>query len=142
MQHVFVYGSLLFPEIVEGLTGCKFATQEASLQNYLRCAVKENDYPAIIKKNECHVKGKVLLNVDEQSFELLRFFEGSDYHCAEVIAESANEKWQACAFVWSGKTNELEENDWNPQVFELNALADYVRYVVPETVEAFERLFS
>ena len=80
MQHVFVYGTLLFPEVVKGLTGYSFQTIEATLNGYHRCTVKNSDYPAIVKKPGSQVDGKILLNLDNRSYEILRFFEGDEYH--------------------------------------------------------------
>ena len=142
MQHVFVYGSLLFPEIVEGLTACKFETHDASIQNYERRTVKNNDYPAIIPKEGGQVLGKILLNVDKRSLEVLRFFEGDEYACVEITMNVDNKKITACVFVWNGDADALDKADWNLELFERKALAEYVRFVVPETVEVFKRLFS
>ncbi len=142
MQHVFVYGSLLFPEIVEGLTGRKFEAQDATLQNYVRRAVKNNDYPAVVPFEGEQVSGKILLNVDMRSLEALRFFEGDEYACVDIKVKVNSEEITACIFVWTGDAGALEKGDWDPHIFERKALADYVRYVVPETVNDFERLFS
>ena len=142
MQHVFVYGSLLYPDIVTRLTGKTFEIREASLKNYQRRAVKEADYPAVVQNPGSNVAGKLLLNVDDRSLDVLRFFEGDEYKCAAVEVETKNEKYQACVFVWIGSAEKLEETDWNATLFEAASLADSVRYVIPEVVEEFERLFS
>ena len=76
------------------------------------------------------------------SFEILRFFEGDEYRCINVEVQTNNEKISACLFIWAGENEKLETADWDPDVFERNALADYIRFVIPETVEEFERLFS
>lgn len=142
MQHVFVYGSLLFPEIVKGLTERKFEAFDATLLNYVRRAVKNNDYPAVIPCDGEQVSGKILLNVDERSFDVLRFFEGDEYVCVDIKVNVNNEEIPACVFVWIGDTSALAKTDWSFEVFERNALADYIRFVVPETLEEFNRLFS
>lgn len=142
MQHVFVYGSLLFPEIVEGLTGHKFETLDATLQNYVRRTVKNCDYPAIIPGKDGQVLGKILLNVDKRSLEVLRFFEGNEYACVDTIVKVNNGEITACVFVWIEDTGALEKGDWSAEIFERRSLNDYVRNVVPETVNDFERLSS
>jgi len=141
MQHVFVYGSLLFPEIVKGLTGRSFQTKEAMLNGYHRCAVKDADYPAIVERPGSQVNGKILLNLDNRSYEILRFFEGDEYQCVKVDVQTANGKFSACVFVWVGVDKMLEQTDWNPELFRENGLADYIDFIIPRTVREFERLF-
>jgi len=141
MQHVFVYGSLLFPGIVKGLTGQSFQTVDATLNDFQRCAVKEVEYPALVEKSGAQVIGKVLLNVDKRSFDVLRFYEGNEYECLEVEVETGNKKLSACVFIWIGRAEILEEIDWDPDIFKHGALAEYLHFVIPETKKEFERLF-
>lgn len=61
MMNVFVYGSLLFPEIAEGLSGQKLEWQDATLNGYSRLALKGADYPAIIKKTTPQLRAKYYL---------------------------------------------------------------------------------
>jgi len=142
MQHVFVYGTLLFPEVVKGLTGYSFQTIEATLNGYHRCTVKNSDYPAIVKKPGSQVDGKILLNLDNRSYEILRFFEGDEYQCISVDVQTANSKYTACVFIWMGANEMLEKADWNPELFKKNGLTDYLDFVIPETVREFDQLFS
>ena len=64
MQHVFVYGTLLFTGIVHGLTGRDFESEPATLVNYQRKLVSNRDYPAIVEAPGERVSGRLLLNVD------------------------------------------------------------------------------
>ncbi len=142
MPHVFVYGTLLFPEILHGLTGRTFNDAKATLQGYKRLRVKFGDYPAIVKAEEANISGKIILNVDSRSLEILRFYEGDDYECIEAAVELDNQKLTALVFIWNNDRDLLTESDWNPDNFKNNFLTDYIRYVVPETVAEFTKLFS
>ena len=142
MQHVFVYGTLLFPDILKGLTGNTFEDRDAVLYGFKCLALKDADYPAIIAHAGSSVQGKVLFNVDERSLEILRFFEGDEYNCITVKVNVDNNRVQASAFVWTGGHHRLDTADWDQAVFEKTALADYISYVVPETVKEFEQLYS
>ncbi len=142
MKHVFVYGTLLFSEILEGLTGDTSETREAKLSDYRRCSVKGADYPAIISQKGAFTEGKIVLNVDDYSFEMLRFFEGKEYLCIEVQVEAESENFNAWVFVWNDSVERLNDTDWDMSSFKRDTLSDYVQFVVPETHKEFKRLFS
>jgi gamma-glutamylcyclotransferase (GGCT)/AIG2-like uncharacterized protein YtfP len=138
MQHVFVYGTLLFPEFVEALTGSRFTISNGRLNGFRRCAIKGVEYPAVIPCSDALVDGKILLDVDERSFQLLQFFEGEEYEETSIQIESADGLTNATVFVWRGKL-ELLPNDWDEQHFAENSLTEYVQLVAPATIEEFER---
>lgn len=106
MQQVFVYGSLLFSEVTEALTGRVLRTKEGTLPNFKRLAVSGADYPAVIPCTGATVTGKVLEDVDDRSLEILRFYEGDEYECISAGIQVSNEKTKALVFVWKGETND------------------------------------
>ncbi len=142
MQHVFVYGTLLFPEILEGLTGRSFLTHNAELKNYKRMQVAEGDYPGVVEANGECVKGKLILNVDARSVEVLRFYEGDDYDCKILEITIDSKLVKASVFVWKQDVKQLSESDWNIDHFKQNFLNDYLKYVIPDTVAEFTKLFA
>jgi gamma-glutamylcyclotransferase (GGCT)/AIG2-like uncharacterized protein YtfP len=84
MPHVFVYGTLLSSKIVQQLTGRVFETVPAILHGFKRHKINGCDYPAIIPNRYAKVGGLLLINVDEQSLNVLTFFEGNEYQ-AEMV---------------------------------------------------------
>jgi len=139
MTHVFVYGSLLFPEIADGLCGQKLKWENATLIGYSRFALKGADYPAIIKKKNSTVKGKVLLNLDENVIYLLTFYEGDEYGMAPVKVETNSGIVNAVAFVWKAGNEFLEDFDWDEGQFKSESLAFYRDEIVPATREEYHR---
>lgn len=142
MAHVFVYGTLLFPEILNGLTGRTFPDTAATLPGYKRLRVKYGDYPAVVAAEGEQVQGKLIPNVDARSLEMLRFYEGDDYECVETFVHLEHKKVKAMVFVWKNDRDLLTGPDWSMQKFRHHFLPDYIRYVIPETVAEFTRLFS
>lgn len=69
MTKLFVYGTLLFPEILKNLTGKSFRSIPATLYKYKHCKVTETDYPAIIKNENAKTEGMLLFDVDEKSMK-------------------------------------------------------------------------
>jgi gamma-glutamylcyclotransferase (GGCT)/AIG2-like uncharacterized protein YtfP len=138
MQNVFVYGSLLFTEIAEGLCGKKLKSQDALLNGFRRCAIKDADYPAIVKNATSEVKGKVFFDVDDKSMQILNFYEGDEYEAKQFKVETSRGMITAIAFVWKAEVSRLEELDWNKKRFETEALEYYAKKVVPETLKEFK----
>lgn len=80
--NVFVYGSLLFDEVVECLTGKVFSAEAASLTDHARYAIEQEGRiakgPAIVYEPGQRVNGRLLRNVDEGTLRLLDWFECGD----------------------------------------------------------------
>lgn len=141
MTNVFAYGSLLFPEIADGLCQCSLTTKTATLNGFARFAVKGADYPAIIPNRGSKVKGKVLLNLDEEAINLLAFYEGDEYKIAPVKVETDSETINAIAFLWTAGNGCLENIDWDMAQFKSESLVLYRDEVIPATVNEFKRSF-
>ena len=139
MMNVFVYGSLLFPEIAHGLCGKKLKSEDATLSGYARFALKGADYPVIIKKDNSTVKGKVLLNLNENAIYLLTFYEGDEYGMAPVKVETDSGIINAVAFVWMAGNELLEDFDWSKEQFEAESLEFYRHEIVPATLKAYKQ---
>lgn len=138
MQQLFVYGSLLFPDLVTALTGKHFRSVPATLAGYRRFRVKDCDYPAMIETPGAKVEGQIIENVDEKSMHILSFFEGDEYAQQQVIVYLSDKKLQATTFVWTADLALLEDTDWDKDVFEKGALPFYLKEVAPETRAAFQ----
>ena len=140
MRHLFVYGSLLFPDLVTALTGNHFHSFPAILEGYRRCRVKDCDYPAIIETPGAKVNGLLIENIDDKSMQLLSFFEGDEYAKQQVKVSLPDKKLQAIAFIWKADFALLEETDWDKDTFEKESLPFYLVEVAPETRAAFQSL--
>lgn len=141
MQNVFVYGSLLFSDIVSGLTGNSFTSEKAILPHFKRCRVKEADYPAIIENYVTNVQGKILFDVNDNALKQLAFFEGEDYEVREVTALCRGENVQVLLFCWIGPRNSLTNEDWNLELFKSESLEYYTEIIIPATVKEYNRSF-
>ncbi len=122
MQNLFVYGSLLFPELIEKLTGEKFSLIPAVLHGFRRFAVKGSDYPAIVPEENSKVTGMLVMDVDAKSMKMLAYFEGDEYRKEDVVVVSENKKFNATSFVWNEDLKLLEKYDWDFQKFKKHSL--------------------
>ena len=137
MQHLFVYGSLLFHPIVEGLTGKLFRTENGTLLGYRRVLVYGADFPAIFKEEESMVEGKLLLNVDNEAIKIITFFEGDAYEKTPVWVDVNGEKTAAFAYTWKLGSEHLSHLNWYKEIFKIESLRYYLDEVIPGTVKAY-----
>lgn len=126
MQNLFVYGTLLFPEILNKITGREHHSVKAVLKDYRRFAVKDCDYPAIIEQKNGMVIGNLILNVDDVAMNLLSGFEGDEYVKREVEVLADNKKIKAVVFVWCDGRVKLSESDWDENFFRQNGIGNYI----------------
>lgn len=141
MANVFVYGTLIFPEVVFGLTNKNFKSRSAILTGYQRFKIFDNEisrsYPAITKKPNKKVEGKILFDVDEESLKILDFFEDSDYIRKELTVSFENQKTTAFVYVWNPKFEDQLKLDWSSEEFKEKHLRYYVSEVIPRVLEEY-----
>ncbi len=71
---LFVYGTLMADDRVLAVTGRRFRRHGATLEGYVRITPPQG-YPYIVPRPGSRVKGSVLLEIDEASFERLDRYE-------------------------------------------------------------------
>mmetsp|Transcript_27564 Transcript_27564/g.38055 ORF Transcript_27564/g.38055 Transcript_27564/m.38055 type:complete len:150 (-) Transcript_27564:190-639(-) len=124
---VFVYGSLLAPEVLQVLLGRKPQSKTAVLSGYQRFAIKGRPYPAIVKAVDCCVYGQVFdcLTVSER--KVFDLFEGDAYNLTpvQVKLEENGETAAAQVYVYVEHTQDLC-GEWDYESFRQISLKDYV----------------
>ena len=78
-MHVFTYGTLMLPSVMEAVTGRRFAAQKAMLHGYARFRVKGASYPGVVEAVGATTDGVLYLDVDAPSLARLDAFEGAFY---------------------------------------------------------------
>ena len=143
--HFFVYGTLLFDDIVRALTNRTFETTPARLRGFVRHAIVRDQgieaYPAIKPDASGSIRGRLLLDVDAVSAGLIDRFEGDppDYQPTPVGVESAGGRIiAATTYVARPSLVSRLNGAWNPAEFERVHLAYYVGHVIPEMRRAME----
>ena len=124
----FVYGTLMFPAVLNRLLGRVPATAAAVLPGYARRAVSGQHYPAIVNAPTSQVHGLLLHDITPTELALLDEYEGDQYLRTPVtVATPSGTRVRAECFVWR---NELRSNlsnaDWSVEDFENNHLAHYL----------------
>jgi gamma-glutamylcyclotransferase (GGCT)/AIG2-like uncharacterized protein YtfP len=123
---LFVYGTLMFPEVLERLTGKGFPLRPATLFNYQRYEIKDRLYPAIAPMPGHTVEGFLLEELDEASARLLDAFEAPEYKKTELSVSCQGKSHKTHAYVWGDAHRSLLFGEWLPEDFKKQSLKLYL----------------
>jgi gamma-glutamylcyclotransferase (GGCT)/AIG2-like uncharacterized protein YtfP len=128
MPHLFTYGSLMCPEIMERVAGLRAVSRPATLHHFQRSRLYHLDYPGIFALKDARVLGILYLDLPTPALQRLDDFEGDQYtrqvvdvelddgqrhssmtyvlqaHCQTLVT---GEEWDFAAFLASGKDHFL-----------------------------------
>jgi gamma-glutamylcyclotransferase (GGCT)/AIG2-like uncharacterized protein YtfP len=121
---LFVYGTLMFPEVLDVLLGRTPDMAPAALDGWRAAALADRVYPGLVAANRPGVAaaGRVLLGLDDQERVVLDAFEESIYERRSVVLADGR---RASTYVWLDTTAVLA-HDWDPTRFATDHLAVYV----------------
>ncbi len=149
-KNIFVYGSLMFPEIVEALTGRQIEMVDAVLDGYKRYQIFDGDeprsYPAIQKTEGESVTGRILLNVDEEDLQILDYFEdvGYDRKTERVVIDGVEVEVEV--YTWpedlGREINGELKGEWGErqsEEFRKKYLQYYVEELIPKVLKDYEK---
>ena len=123
-EFLFVYGTLLVPEVLEKITGQKYAMTAAELSGYKRYSLRGRVYPGIVKEEGAVVNGMLLaLNGNIGQFDL---FEGDEYFRESVYVMSGGRIFEAQTYVLKEKYRYLLDAGWSLQKFCENELGIFL----------------
>ena len=83
-MHLFVYGTLMYPALMEEFSGCKLPRVPATLRGYTRRAVLGASYPGIFPDAGGSVQGCLYRDLPDSSWAPLDRFEGEMYAREQV----------------------------------------------------------
>lgn len=81
---LFTYGTLMSPDIMEKVAGCRLTSARATLAGYRRTLVRDEVYPGIAEEGESVVEGILYLDLSDEAARRLDAFEGGMYDRREV----------------------------------------------------------
>lgn len=136
-EKLFVYGTLMFPEIRSALVRREFETFPAVLQGYRRSAVVlagRAPVPGIVVDETASVTGLVLRGVDRKSLWIFDTFEGVKdglYTRLRVTVKDGEGKAvEALTYVSGPAVREMLKEDWDPESFRRRHLVAYRRRII------------
>lgn len=127
---VFVYGSLMFPEVIRAVTGVEPEYEEATLEGHARRCVRGERYPAVEAAPGASVSGRVYLGLPVDALAILDEYENVDegvYVKARLPVRTADGRTlQAQVYVAGPALDGRLEGDWDPAGFSLDEYLDEV----------------
>ncbi len=126
--HVFAYGTLLYPDVMEAVTGAQFASEEALLKGFARYQLRGRVYPGVVEAPGSATGGRLYRDVGALALELLDRFEGSLYERRAVqVTRADGTRVEAQAYVVPARHRfHLAPQPWDPARFEREHLTPYV----------------
>lgn len=128
-MRLFVYGTLMVPELVEALTGSRPRSRPAVLEGFERRGVRGEVYPAVVPAPGGRVSGRVLDRFSASRLPFLDAFEGPEYRRSAHPVRLADGR-RVIAWCWSwapDRRRPLEAGPWDMDAFLADALTDYLR---------------
>ena len=127
LTHVFTYGSLMFTNIFEGVTGERCGRQKATLQQWSRNALLNKTYPGAMPSLDplAQIDGVLWLQVSDKALKNLDIFEGDDYSREWVTVLTENGTSQN-AWVYRWIEESLLCGAWDAAAFARRHQEDFV----------------
>jgi gamma-glutamylcyclotransferase (GGCT)/AIG2-like uncharacterized protein YtfP len=141
-QHIFVYGLLMFPDVVTALTGKSFVMIDATLRDYRRYGLSHSPLdapvPVLVAETGASQQGKLLLDVDPAAVAILDVFEEIDdghYVKQQVRVECAGQWYSAFCYAAGPALRPYASGDWQPERVSAEQKAHLVTSVIPALLQ-------
>lgn len=119
---LFVYGTLLFPEVLAALLDRVPAREPATATGWRVAALPGRIYPGLVPDRHGVANGLVINGLSPPECRLLDAYETRDNQLTVVGLTDG----RSCpSYVWCA---EVLPHDWNPHGFETDHLADWVEH--------------
>lgn len=126
-SNVFTYGTLVIAEVMEAVTGRRFASVPARLDGYERVCVRGAVYPAARAADGGTIDGVLWLDVDARALDLLDLFEGDLYERRSVRVTTSERARDAQVYVVPERhAARLDPRPWDLAAFRTQHLARYL----------------
>lgn len=133
MRPLFVYGTLLFPEILRLLLGRLPGSSEAVLPGYHRFSIHDGadirPYPAVFPQPASEVQGLLLHGLSPAEHAVLDAYEEEDYMKTAVSVLQDDQRIEASVYVWRADKRGQLRGTWSPEAFRAEHLEAYLRHL-------------
>ncbi|KOX16012.1 gamma-glutamylcyclotransferase family protein [Nocardiopsis sp. NRRL B-16309] len=120
-QPLFVYGTLLFPQILRALLGRVPDSAPAAAPGWRAAPLAAHPYPALVPASGT-ASGRLLSELTEAECRVIDTYEGDGYDVRRLSLVGGEEGW---GFVADGPVD-AAPGDWDPDAFAAEHLDAYV----------------
>ncbi|PLX43011.1 MAG: gamma-glutamylcyclotransferase [Deltaproteobacteria bacterium] len=124
---LFVYGTLIFPEVVRALLGALPEATPAVANGFSARTLSGRIYPGLLKEEGESAKGVLYQGLDSQMMEVLDRFEGEEYTLSIISVQCGEEEVDALVYLLSAPFAHLINKErWDLMAFKRDHLSRYV----------------
>ena len=128
MTNLFVYGSLMFDQVLTGLVQGRYEKVDAELRGYARLQVRGELYPGLVRATRGRVQGAVLTGVTADDLQRLDLFEGHYYKRIAVRVYMQGTIISAQTYVFRQRYRRLlSSSEWQPVQFKQRYLQRFLK---------------
>lgn len=128
-MNLFVYGTLMFPQVMQAVCGYRGPGQAALLEGYRRRMLGDEVYPGIFPCAGDTVSGLVYPGLSPSQLHRLDRFEGETYERHTVRVAVGGRELGVLTYVMSPAWRHLlSDQAWDPGDFERQALAGFLSH--------------
>ena len=126
--HLFAYGSLIVPEVMEAVAGRSFAHAPARLLGYERRALVDRVYPGVVARAGAETSARVYLDLDGRALRRVDFFEADEYtrESVEVVLDGGSRLSAEVYVIRSDQRDLTRPEPWDEQAFIGSELPSYL----------------
>ena len=130
-EHLFVYGTLLLPQIMHQVSGQRHFSSPARLHEYARYGIRGKPYPGIVSQQYASVAGLLYLNLKPAAWQRLDYYEDDYYQRQRVQVEvEAGDYLNAWSYVVpQPKSHILTTHDWSLLQFQQQHPQGFLRHL-------------
>lgn len=128
-MHLFTYGTLCLPEVMEKVAGNQFASDDAVLAGYRSFLIRGHIYPGMIHTGDSWTGGKVYYHIDDAALARIDAFEGEYYRRVTVrpVLEDGTELEASGYLLVDSLHYLLSDKPWSEEEFRKKYLRRYLR---------------
>jgi gamma-glutamylcyclotransferase (GGCT)/AIG2-like uncharacterized protein YtfP len=129
--HLFVYGTLLLPQIMQGVCGQRYFSEPAILPGYARYGLRGKRYPGIVSQEHAKVAGMLYLDLQPAAWRRLDRYEDYFYQRQRVqVATDNGQILQAWTYIIpEEKRHLLTERAWSLRQFRQRHLQGFMQHI-------------
>ncbi|MFE2181381.1 gamma-glutamylcyclotransferase family protein [Streptomyces sp. NPDC059455] len=127
---LFVYGTLQFPTVLEGLIGRIPVGKPTTARGWRAAALEHRVYPGLVPAPGRTATGLLLEDLSEAEWKVLDDFEDARYDLRRISLAEESTGW---AYIWPGE--EVLPHDWRADHFAARHLSAYTARFKASTVQ-------
>jgi len=145
-RSIFVYGTLMAPEVVTTLLRRQPQATKACVEGYIRHPVINHVFPGLIACSQSHkMTGILYQELSPQELKILDWFEDEEYTRIDVtvnlIKEDESSNVNTQLYLWTNPLTQLDcSKEWNYQQFRATKLDWYLEHTVRPTRQELDRM--